>query len=577
MKSQALFAVSHVEMAFASLLYAVGYLQRVSAGATAAEMIDLYGIDASGLASYSAAYFYIYSVLQPLVGLLVDVFNVREVLLASALVSGAGGIISAASASWAAAEAGKAFFALIAGRVLIGIGSAAGYCSVVRVVFSDVYAFDLGRSGGKKFHVARYVGLLTGLCGAASLVGAYPSQIAVRALGLDGFFYTLTGVTLGLALAYYSISAALGCRKRSLGLGDAADRHLLREAEAMASADEERDTRPAGQSGEEMRPVSANSAGSAGSANGIEGTESAEGRHGPQGFGGVGVSAVAPVPAKIDQSVNGRRSRAHTSCGSYRIALAAELRFLFRSRASLDLLALMAFFFLFSGGNYTLSCTLGAQFIVASNAEITAAHAAALFSAQSIGLILTGLVTPVVLAHTRARTKPIQVVFSLLTGLDVAILFALQSGGPAWAFGLVYFLFGLFSGTVVIAGYTLCLYTFPRKYAGLALGLFNFAPAVGGAIFQQLAPLATIEGESGPVFTYNILFLTVQYLLSFALSFLIRERRDGWKSWEDVASQVASQVEIPRAREAPQKEEPARRVPGRLPSQEADVAEVVKA
>lgn len=562
MKSSALFAVSHVEMVFASLLYALGYWQRVSAGATAGPMMTAYGIGASELASYSSAYFYIYSLLQPVVGLLVDVFSVREILLVSALISAAGGIASGVSA--ASAGEPQAFPALLAGRVLIGIGSAAGYCSVVRVVFSDVYAFDLGRSGGKRFHVARYIGLLTALCGAASLLGAYPSQVAVQALGLEGFFYTLTGLTLGLALAYYCISLVLGCRKRALGLGDAADRHLLREAAEMSSPARQADGSSAGQTGQagqELREI------------GAKDGEAALGRN-AGAFGGVGVSSVAPVPARVDQLVNGGRPGAgQGACSSAKSSMAAELRFLFRNRASLDLLSLMAFFFVFSGGNYTLSCTLGAQFIVASNPQISVANAAALFSAQSFGLILTGFVTPIVLAHTRARTRPVQILFSALTGLDVAMLFALERGAPAWAFGLVYFLFGLFSGTAVTAGYTLCLYTFPRRYAGLALGLFNFAPAVGGAIFQQLAPLATVESEGRSVFTYNILFLVIQYLVSFALSFVIRERRDGWSGWDTAAEHMA----VSNAEASARKKGAQHEYPRSLPSREADVAEVVKA
>lgn len=109
----------------AVLLYTMAVTGRTSFGVASVEAIEQYHIDATRLAVFASLQLGAYSLSQIPVGLLVDKFGPRKLLIAGALVMGVGQVILAFGSSYPVA-----LFA----RVLVGMGDATAFSSLMRLI-----------------------------------------------------------------------------------------------------------------------------------------------------------------------------------------------------------------------------------------------------------------------------------------------------------------------------------------------------------------------------------------------------------------------------------------------------------
>ena len=109
----------------AVLLYTMAVTGRTSFGVASVEAIEQYHIDATRLAVFASLQLGAYSLSQIPVGLMVDKFGPRKLLIAGALVMGVGQVILAFGSNYPVA-----LFA----RVLVGMGDATAFSSLMRLI-----------------------------------------------------------------------------------------------------------------------------------------------------------------------------------------------------------------------------------------------------------------------------------------------------------------------------------------------------------------------------------------------------------------------------------------------------------
>ncbi len=107
------------------LVYIVAVLQRTSLGVAGIEATERFGTSAGVLATFAVVQLLVYAALQIPVGILLDRFGSRRLLLAGALTMAAGQVVLAL-----ATDFGTAMLA----RVLVGTGDALTFISVLRLV-----------------------------------------------------------------------------------------------------------------------------------------------------------------------------------------------------------------------------------------------------------------------------------------------------------------------------------------------------------------------------------------------------------------------------------------------------------
>jgi len=101
---------------------------------------------------------------------------------------------------------------------------------------------------------------------------------------------------------------------------------------------------------------------------------------------------------------------------------------------------------------------------------------------------------------------------------------------PHWVLYVWFFLFSIFSSSIVIMAFTTTKELFPVEIAGTSVGTVNFFPFFGGAVFQWLLGwvLDTVgKTTSGgyPIKAYSmvLLILLISSLVSLACTFLMKE------------------------------------------------------
>lgn len=107
-----------------ALLYLMGFFQRVAPAVMTDELMGDFGINAAGLGSLSAFYFYSYVAMQVPTGVLADRWGPRRLLTGGALVAGLGTLLFALADRmlWAGT-----------GRLLIGAGAAVAFVGLLKV------------------------------------------------------------------------------------------------------------------------------------------------------------------------------------------------------------------------------------------------------------------------------------------------------------------------------------------------------------------------------------------------------------------------------------------------------------
>jgi MFS family permease len=144
--------------AVAVAAYAVAIFQRTSLGVAAAPASERFAIGASVLSTFVVLQLVVYAAMQIPVGILVDRFGSRLLLVAGALLMAAGQTVLAL-----ATEPGTAVLA----RVVVGAGDAMTFISVLRVI--------------PAWFPARQVPLVTQLTGQAGQLGQVASTIPLAA------------------------------------------------------------------------------------------------------------------------------------------------------------------------------------------------------------------------------------------------------------------------------------------------------------------------------------------------------------------------------------------------------------
>ena len=153
------------------LAYTVAVFQRTSLGVAAAPATERFGIGASVLSTFAVVQLIVYAGMQIPVGMLVDRFGSRLIITLGGLVM-AGGQVALALATEPAA-------ALVA-RVLVGLGDAMTFISVLRLI--------------PAWFPAQQVPLLTQLTGLLGQLGQVGSTIPlVAALSGPGWTATYLG------------------------------------------------------------------------------------------------------------------------------------------------------------------------------------------------------------------------------------------------------------------------------------------------------------------------------------------------------------------------------------------------
>ncbi|MDO3685681.1 nitrate/nitrite transporter [Micromonospora sp. C28ISP2-4] len=178
----------------AALVYAVAltaYLtavfHRSSLGVTGVDAADRFHINAAALATFSVAQLAVYAVMQVPVGVLLDRYGSRRLLLAGGALMVAGQLMFAVAADVPLA---------VAARVLVGLGDAMTFISVLRIV---AFWFP-GRRNPLLVQLTGTVGQLGAVLGAVPLVlllhraGWTPAFLTAAALGATVVLLVLVAV-----------------------------------------------------------------------------------------------------------------------------------------------------------------------------------------------------------------------------------------------------------------------------------------------------------------------------------------------------------------------------------------------
>ncbi|MFJ2862761.1 nitrate/nitrite transporter [Kitasatospora sp. NPDC087314] len=165
-------------------VYILAVIHRTSLGVAGLDAADRFGIGASALSTFSILQVLVYAAMQIPVGLLVDRFGPRRVLLFGVVLLSAGQLAFAFSSSFAPA---------LASRAVLGCGDAMTFISVLRIA-------------ARWFPAARnpFVAQLTGLAGMGG--NLVTTVVLAQALHHEGWTPTFTAIAL-LGVAVFALVA----------------------------------------------------------------------------------------------------------------------------------------------------------------------------------------------------------------------------------------------------------------------------------------------------------------------------------------------------------------------------------
>lgn len=210
----------------AVLLYVVAITGRTSFGVAGVDAIERFGVDASRIAVFTAVQVGVYAFAQIPMGMLIDRFGPRKMLVVGAVIMGLGQILLGLTSSYGVA---------IVARVLIGAGDASAFLSVMRIL---PYWFPLKKTP-----------LFTQLTAAVGQLGQFISAVPFMALlhvagwvpafvGL-GAVGILVAIAAGVAVADSpdtdaAAQAARADRRARKVAEKSGDRDLLQQLDAQA-------------------------------------------------------------------------------------------------------------------------------------------------------------------------------------------------------------------------------------------------------------------------------------------------------------------------------------------------------
>ncbi|MBL6933558.1 MAG: MFS transporter [Rhodospirillales bacterium] len=170
----------------AALFYCYGFFQRVAPSVMVDELMADFAVSAAILGNLSAFYFYAYASLQLPIGVMVDHWGARRMLVGAALMCGLGSLMFAKA---------DGLMMAYAGRLLIGAGAG----------FSWVGALKLASQWlpPKRFAMVSGMTLMLGMMGAVA--GQAPLSAAVSAFGWRGTLNVAAFVAFAIAVLIWLI------------------------------------------------------------------------------------------------------------------------------------------------------------------------------------------------------------------------------------------------------------------------------------------------------------------------------------------------------------------------------------
>ncbi|KJS28910.1 MAG: thiamine biosynthesis protein ThiF [Desulfatitalea sp. BRH_c12] len=171
----------------ACLLFVLSQFYRASVAVIAPELIEELALDTRRLSLISASFFYAFALMQIPISMYLDGIGPRRSMTVLSLVAVVGAIIFAA---------GHSVAALVAGRVLMGIGMACNLMGTLKIItlwFTPRY-----------FATLSALVVSTGTVG--NLIAATPLVLTAQAIGWRNSFLVMAAVNLLLALLFYSIA-----------------------------------------------------------------------------------------------------------------------------------------------------------------------------------------------------------------------------------------------------------------------------------------------------------------------------------------------------------------------------------
>lgn len=191
---------------FASV-YFLSFLQRVAISVVAGALELEFGLDSVALGMMSSGFFIAYALAQPVIGLLADRAGPERVAAGALAVGAVGSFMFAAARSF-----GVAF----SGRVLMGLGLAAGFIPGMKAI-AELFPPEMFSTFNALFVTIGHAG---------SLVGAAPLAWMTTAAGWRAVFTGLAFVAVALAVlcAWYAVRkgremAAGGAARQGAGDG----------------------------------------------------------------------------------------------------------------------------------------------------------------------------------------------------------------------------------------------------------------------------------------------------------------------------------------------------------------------
>lgn len=171
-----------------SAVYFMSFLQRVSISVVAGEFQAEMGLNSVQLGMLTSAFFISYAAAQPVIGLLSDKAGPERVAAGSMVLAVVGSFMFAAARSFGAA---------FAGRILIGVGLAAGFIPGLKAIAEMFPA--------QSFSTVNAIFIALGQLG--SLIGAAPLAWATAAAGWRTVFTGLAVVAVVLAALCFAYAA----------------------------------------------------------------------------------------------------------------------------------------------------------------------------------------------------------------------------------------------------------------------------------------------------------------------------------------------------------------------------------
>lgn len=168
-------------------VYILAVIHRTSLGVAGLDAADRFGIGASALSTFSILQVLVYAAMQIPVGLLVDRYGPRRVLLSGVVLLSAGQLAFAFSSDFGPA---------LASRAVLGCGDAMTFISVLRIA-------------ARWFPAARnpFVAQLTGLAGMGG--NLVTTVVLARALHSEGWTPTFTAIALLGAVVFAPVAFLL--------------------------------------------------------------------------------------------------------------------------------------------------------------------------------------------------------------------------------------------------------------------------------------------------------------------------------------------------------------------------------